>query len=82
LWKQTAVRIDGLRRYGAGYTPNLISRPPDCVRADLIENPAINSPFAEPRRHFRFDDNGITDEIAPGRRRSTPFRRDQGVGDN
>jgi type III restriction enzyme len=41
--------------------------------ADLIDNPVINSPFEEPRRHFRFDDNGITDEIAPGRRRSTDF---------
>jgi hypothetical protein len=27
--------------------------------ADLIENPVINSPFAEPRRHFRFTDDGI-----------------------
>lgn len=41
--------------------------------ADLIENPVINSPFEEPRRHFRFADNGITDEIVPGRRRSTYF---------
>ncbi len=38
--------------------------------ADLIDNPVINSPFAEPKRHFRFDDNGITDEIVPGRRRN------------
>lgn len=41
--------------------------------ADLIENPIINSPFAEPKRHFRFGDNGITDEIITGRRRSTYF---------
>lgn len=39
----------------------------------LIENPVINSPFEEPQRHFRFADNGITDEIVPGRRRSTYF---------
>ncbi len=39
----------------------------------VIENPVINSPFEEPRRHFRFTDNGITDEIEPGRRRSTYF---------
>lgn len=32
--------------------------------ASLIENPVINSPFEEPRRHFRFTDDGITDEIA------------------
>jgi len=38
--------------------------------ADLIENPVINSPFEELRRHFRFDDDGITDEIEPGRRLS------------
>lgn len=37
--------------------------------ADLIENPVINSPFEEPRRHFRFAENGITDEILSGRRR-------------
>ncbi|MCX7779881.1 MAG: DEAD/DEAH box helicase family protein, partial [Negativicutes bacterium] len=36
----------------------------------LIENPVITSPFAEPERHFIFDDNGITSEIADGRRPS------------
>ena len=39
--------------------------------ADLIENPVFNSPFEEPRRHFRFADGGITDEIVPGRCLST-----------
>ena len=39
----------------------------------VIDNPVINSPFEEPRRHFRFTDDGITDEIVPGRRRSTYF---------
>ena len=29
----------------------------------VIENPIINSPFDEPTRHFRFSDEGITDEI-------------------
>lgn len=38
--------------------------------ADLIENPVINSPFEEPRRYFRFAENGITDEVAPGQRLS------------
>ena len=38
-----------------------------------IENPILNSPFAEPTRHFKFDDDGITSEIAEGRRRSTYF---------
>ncbi len=26
----------------------------------VIDNPVINSPFEESRRHFRFDDDGIT----------------------
>jgi len=29
----------------------------------IIENPVINSPFDEPKRHFRFSDEGITNEI-------------------
>lgn len=41
--------------------------------ADLIENPIINSSFEEPKRHFRFNDKGITDEIVPSRQRSTYF---------
>lgn len=45
--------------------------------ADLIDNPVINSPFAEPQRHFRFTDDGITDEIGPGRRRRAT---DQSMG--
>lgn len=39
----------------------------------VIENPVLNSPFAEPTRHFRFTDDGITDEIIAGRRRSSYF---------
>ena len=39
----------------------------------VIENPVINSPFAEPRRHFKFSDDGITDEIAEQRRISQYF---------
>jgi type III restriction enzyme len=38
-----------------------------------IENPILNSPFREPTRHFRFDEDGITSEIAEGRRRSMYF---------
>lgn len=33
----------------------------------------LNSPFAEPSRHFRFDDHGITNEIVEGRRSSGYF---------
>ena len=39
----------------------------------VIENPVINSPFDEPTRHFRFSDEGITDEIVDGRRVSSYF---------
>ena len=38
-----------------------------------IENPVINSPFEEPKRHFKFNARGITQEIADGRRRSEYF---------
>lgn len=39
----------------------------------VIENPTINSPFEEPKRHFRFSDEGITDEIVEDRRDSSYF---------
>ena len=39
----------------------------------VIEKPIINSPFAEPRRHFRFTDEGITNEVLDGRRTSSYF---------
>ncbi len=39
----------------------------------VIENPIINSPFTEPTRHFRFSDEGITEEKVDGRRTSSYF---------
>ena len=39
----------------------------------VIENPIINSPFDEPTRHFRFSDEGITNETVDGRRTSSYF---------
>lgn len=39
----------------------------------VIENPVINSPFQEPKRHFRFDNDGITNEIVAARRVSAYF---------
>jgi type III restriction enzyme len=39
----------------------------------VIENPVINSPFAEPAQHFLFTDDGITDEKIAGRRSSSYF---------
>jgi len=38
-----------------------------------IDNPIINSPFLPPSLHFKFDDDGITDEIIEARRRSAYF---------
>ena len=43
------------------------------MREAVIENPVINSAFAEPVRHFEFDDDGITNEIAETRRPSAYF---------
>jgi type III restriction enzyme len=39
----------------------------------IIENPILNSPFEEPRRHFKFTDDGITNEILETRRSSGYF---------
>jgi hypothetical protein len=39
----------------------------------LIENPILNTPFAAPARHFKFTDEGITNEIVDGRRSSSYF---------
>jgi len=41
----------------------------------VIENPVINSAFKEPTRHFKFSDEGITDEILDDRRPSSYFVR-------
>ncbi len=39
----------------------------------VIENPIINSPYAEPTRHWKFGEDGITDEIVETRRISSYF---------
>jgi len=39
----------------------------------VIENPILNSPYTEPTRHFRFAEDGITDEILEERRPSSYF---------
>ena len=41
--------------------------------AVTIENPILNSPYAEPARHFRFSQEGITNEIVDARRISQYF---------
>jgi type III restriction enzyme len=33
------------------------------MKTVVIENPILNSPFEMPRRHFKFNDDGITDEV-------------------
>lgn len=37
----------------------------------VIANPAINSPFSEPTRHFEFGERGITYEVIEGARRES-----------
>jgi len=39
----------------------------------VIENPILNSPFKEPSKHFKFSDDGITDEVIKSRRISSYF---------
>jgi len=39
----------------------------------VIENPVLNSPYGEPGRHWKFGEEGITDEIEEGRRISSYF---------
>lgn len=39
----------------------------------VIENPILNSPYDEPTRHFRFDENGITSDVLEERRPSSYF---------
>jgi type III restriction enzyme len=43
------------------------------MKSVAIENPILNSPFEMPTRHFKFDDDGITDETAKSRRPSSYF---------
>ena len=43
------------------------------VNQVVIENPIINSAFAEPQKHFRFDDDGITSDVVDTRRKSHYF---------
>jgi type III restriction enzyme len=39
----------------------------------VIENPILNSPYEEPKRHFRFTEEGITNDIVEKRRVSSYF---------
>lgn len=42
----------------------------------IIENPILNSPFEEPTRHFKFTDEGITNQPIEDRRLSGCFLTD------
>lgn len=44
-----------------------------CCPGRLSSRTLINSPFSEPVRHFKFTEDGITDEIVEGRRQSGYF---------
>ena len=39
----------------------------------VIDNPILNSPFEEPTQHWKFERDGITNEIVEGRRVSSYF---------
>ncbi len=43
------------------------------MQPTTIENPVINSPFAEPARHFRVVDGQVSGELVPSRRPSEFF---------
>jgi type III restriction enzyme len=43
------------------------------LKQTLIENPILNSPFEEPKEHFRFDEGGITNHVVKERRLSSYF---------
>jgi type III restriction enzyme len=43
------------------------------MKQAVIENPVIDSPFKEPARHFRFSEEGITDEVVEVRRINSYF---------
>ncbi len=38
-----------------------------------IENPILNGPYDAPKRHFRFDEEGITSETVESRRCSAYY---------
>ena len=40
---------------------------------NVIENPILNSPYEAPTRFWKFDDDGITDQVVAGRRPSAYF---------
>ena len=46
----------------------------------VIENPILNSPYDEPRRHFFFDEDGITDRVYRVHQHAIQIACDRGCG--
>jgi type III restriction enzyme len=57
----------------AGAVPPLPSPHGAGPKQVVIDNPILNSPFEEPRRHYKFDEDGITNEVEEKRRPSSYF---------
>jgi hypothetical protein len=71
--KYGLVRVEGWNNCHLRLSHEDREGEPSIVKQVVIENPVINSPFREPGRHFRFTDEGITNEIIEGRRTSSYF---------
>src|SRR5262245_16427091 len=67
----TITWTDASKRSIPYYSTSSPCRPGALMKPVVIENPILNSPFDEPSRHFLFDDDGITDQVVEGRRRSS-----------
>jgi type III restriction enzyme len=84
LKEPTSIKTSGTKEQArgkdvAGIIANR-SKPACAVSAEsiqpsqvVIENPVLNTPFDEPTRHFKFTDEGITNEVVGSRRISSYF---------
>ena len=50
-----------------------MSKPTNTPTSTEINDPVINSPFEEPRRHFLIVEGEVTNEVVPARRKSIYF---------
>src|SRR5689334_21650959 len=53
--------------------PGAVTSEQATKRLVIIEEPILNSPFEEPSRHFKFTEEGITNEIIEKRRSRSYF---------
>jgi len=72
-WPVTLRRTEEGSCLATKLTKQIVTRPQQSMSQVVIENPILNSPFEEPSRHFRFGDEGITNEIVAARRSSSYF---------